>query len=349
MKIKYANKLALIFFVTICIMLLVLLGLLNYVEADVPEEIIYPKSGLSESLFVSQNMKYTPDEKLTKEHHFSLVPYMFDVPEVDAAKVDTGSLYGISDGLYLYATEYAKDKPIDIIMREQLSKVVLIDFDKNLSSIENLVLEKGYVNGFKAEYRIDCITTSNGEEYKNAYILGYNLLLEEFDYNMYVGIATLNESTELYKLSKQWVDVILGTYQFDEALDEKMKRAEREALEKENKIKEQEKEEVDKQQELIDKYDTSSKFKEMLVPINEAYDSATLYFYWTNDKMPLDLTLYNPDKSASYKPTMNKDGEARFDIRKAEVGKWVLSISGDYGECSMKIEAKESLNSVSSN
>lgn len=194
---------------------------LNNVNKTIPKELVYPESGLSQSIFDSQNTKYRQIDNYTRTDTFTMCPYSYDIADADMARVsDYGRIYKVSDSMYFYTTEYKKEENIDTIMRNELSQAVMVDSNKEMTAVDNIIHDEGYLNGFKADYLIDSMTVTNGTRTVCVYITGYILTItdkeDDHGYRMFVGVMSGGNDTDTYAAGKEIVDSVIGTYRFSD-------------------------------------------------------------------------------------------------------------------------------------
>ncbi len=212
----------------------------NEVHDDIPKELEFPPSGLSQSIFDSQNMKYKPNANYTDVHYFQRSPYTIDIAPADAAKVsDYGWVYEISDTSYFYITEFEKGSNIEASIRNELSPAVMVDSNASMTAIDNYVYDEGYINGFKGDYYIDGMTVTNGTRTASVYLVGYALTITDSTYDhgwkMFVGVMTARSDTDSYANAKAILDSVVATYKVSDStqktLNDEEARAERAAAE----------------------------------------------------------------------------------------------------------------------
>lgn len=227
------------------IIAIVLFGFYLYlsgVNKDIPRDVVYPPSGLSQNIFDSQNIKYRAVSGYNDRRSFKQCPYGYDIAKTDSAKVsDYGRIYMVSDSMYFYTTEYRKDESIETIIRNELSQAVMIDSDASMTAINNVLHEEGYLNGFKADYYIDCMTVTNGNRTATVYITGYALSITDSSadhgYKMFIGVMSGYNTTTAYAEGKGIVDSVIGTLHYNEDVQGGLLRAEREAAEAEERAR----------------------------------------------------------------------------------------------------------------
>ena len=79
-------------------------------------------------------------------------------------------------------------------MRNELSQAVMVDSNKEMTAVDNIIHDEGYLNGFKADYLIDSMTVTNGTRTVCVYITGYILTItdkeDDHGYRMFVGVMS---------------------------------------------------------------------------------------------------------------------------------------------------------------
>lgn len=226
----------------LAVILLAIYGFLSMVNKQIPKELEFPASNMSQSIFDSQNTKYVQNAAFTGKHIFTDCPYMIDVAETDKAKVsDVGVVYKVSESMYFYVTEFEKETNIESVLRAELPQAVMIDSNAEMTAIDNYVYDEGYVNGFKGDYYIDCMTVTNGTRTASVYITGYALTItdQELDHGhkMFVGIVSAVSDTDTYATGKQILDSVVATYQVNWDVQKALVDAENAALAEEERLR----------------------------------------------------------------------------------------------------------------
>ena len=313
--------------------------LLAYYNKQNPKDVLYPSGDLSDSIFESQNTNYMEKESLPTQVLMKNIPYSYDAPNVDAAVVDNGHIYKLSSGVYLYATEFPKSSAIEATIAHELGTALLMDLDESQSIMRIMLNENGFINGYDAKYLVDRLVVTNGEERVDCNLVGYELVVPNTTENVFLCVATVEPgSTQVFNNLKSMTQALLFTFRYSPdaqtALD-KQKEAAAEAAAKEMRAAQeaQEKAEAVAEQEAAQE----AKTKYMAANINKDYENLQLNIYWTNAASSPDITLYTPDKSASYRPAEAGRGEVIFRVGQAQKGTWIVEINGtDYGECSLE-------------
>ena len=209
------------------ILAVIMLGIYIYlgsVNKTIPRELEFPESGLSQSIFDSQNMKYEGNNSLTETHYFQKSPYKIDMLDTDAAKVsEYGVVYEISDSMYFYVTEYEKGTNLETTIRSELSKAVMVDANADMTAIDNYVYDEGYLNGFKSDYYINAMAVTNGSRNVSVYLTGYSMTItdetKDYGWKMFICVMTASSDTETYANAKGMLDAVIKTYQYDSDTD----------------------------------------------------------------------------------------------------------------------------------
>lgn len=230
-------KLALCILIPVAIIIAIIYFVLGFYVEEEPEVIVYPESGLSASIFDSQNTQYVPNESFSVAHSFSHMPYTIDTVPADGATIDTGSVYAAGD-YYFFYSEIPKEQTMSECIRTQFSKVLKYDADDSSSTIETVKTGTGFLNGFAIEYHVEHLNVPQAEGAKDAYIIAYRLTISDDDgypddYDLIVATATVNLSNATLNACKELLDADVLTIQYDSTLanqliDEK-ERADRKA------------------------------------------------------------------------------------------------------------------------
>lgn len=350
---KTSTKIAIFILAMIAVLMLIVFVFLTGINRHMPKDVVYPQGNLSQSIFDSQNTKYVANADLPNKYSFKYCPYTVDTPDVDAAELgDNGVIYQISPDLCLYFTEYDKGTNIEEILRKELSSGILINSDVERSAVDNKIYELGYMNGFKAAFRIDGLTATSGKDAKTAYILGYDLEITDEDNfhgkNIYISVLSPVESTEQYVLQKNVLDHVFMTFQFDnklemdlDSIDEAEKRKQEEEQKKIERQEEERLEAIEKEEKAAEtesaEDDGIPKHSEKTLAIDEEYTNVTLYYNFTCPTDQISVKLTSPDGAKIYTPASVSAGKMLFNVPVMEPGKWVLIIDGDPGSDSVKI------------
>lgn len=217
---------------------------LSAVNKQIPRPVEYPKSGMSQSIFEAQNTKYVQNSGLTQKHTFTHCPYSVDITDSDVAKVsDTGAVYKLSDSMYFYITEFQSGTNIESVIKSELPQAVMIDSNADMTGIDNYIYEEGYLNGFKGDYYIDCMTVTNGTRTSSVYITGYALTITDttldHGYKMFLGVMAAKSDTDTYNNAKGMLDAVVNTYQVNYDVQNALVDAENQAVAEEEQKKQE--------------------------------------------------------------------------------------------------------------
>lgn len=341
------------------VLFLALLGLLmsiNAAEKTLPKELVYPASTLSDSIFASQNNKYSEAEGFAYGHKMKTVPYIINTPTEEGATVeDVGTIFTLgadSPGYYMFTTEYNAD--IDVngfnTLKEQLSAAILLGSDVSLSKLENMASGVGYINGLAAVYHADHLTAYRDGEQKEVFITAYSVDIPDSSTDMIVAFLTEYADSNALNFCKQFLDRSLVTCRFDGGL-----KAEQDSIRAQ--MEEQEASQLSqstsgdlqgqleqpvKQQAAVEKY--------LAVDVSTDYQSLVVYFNYSKAGAKFEATLYNADKTQCYPTVRNADGVAIFNVGRASAGRYILEIKGeDYGEGSVQLSNNASITNTETN
>ena len=341
------SKLSLVIIIPVLFLLIILYMVLNalYEPKEVP--LVYPEGNLSESLFVSQNNEYTENENLPETHSFKTVPYKIDMFTGASAEVGSGTIYSadFSEGVYSYLAEYEDEESLQQVIGDQFPKAILIDCIDSMTSVNNLVSEYGYINGFTANYLVDQISVSNGKQHSMSCLVGYALDLdgEEEGKNLFIGVGTTVQSSEAFSVCKQVLDTLMTTLRYDSVLKDDQDR--------EKRLAEQEAEAAAKKQELqeevvdenyseetqveegtyTEQVDTSN-VTQLPVVIRNDSDVVTVTVTWTNPTDYAVFELFFPGGGSFCDPTMQDSTSATFKLQNVSAGTFMLHVK-DYLDC----------------
>ena len=352
---KNSTKITLIILSTVSVILLLIYSFLGMIGKNTPQEVIYPDSNLSQSIFDSQrqNMTYTANASLTEVYSYTHCPYQFDTVNGETAHVgENGCVFEVTEGYLLFTTEFPEAESASNILKTELSNVVLIDATPENSALENNVYEEGYINGFKASYRIDTLSVSDGSDVKSVYLVGYELSITEEEanhgYKIYLGVIINADVTEQYNTASVILNNVLHTYQYNEDLQTALDQAEEKEAKQTALEEKKESDELEANQtgayegvegasgtlqtaEDIPQRSTKS------VQIDQDYREVVLTYSYSNIGNDVQAVLYNPDHTQKYEPTTSGEGFIKFSLSHMEAGTWIIEIDGDPGTDNMKL------------
>lgn len=332
---------------------LIIYRALSIVPADTPTPIVYPESGLSDNLFVSQNSKYIENDSLTDAYAFPDVPYYIDMPEGDTAEVGKGHIvYGNDNVCFLISEIDAAESYHEAIL-SQYPPVVYINYSQDSSYSQTVKEGYGYINGLTANYFVDHLLISTGvnTSARSAYVIGYAIQLEEeHPYQIIVSVATTLESTESFEQCKQMLDALAYTIRYDEKLDneqikdreEAAKKAEKEAQEKaqeeeSRKVQEEKEQRAASEAERISGLDSA---RQIPVDVTHDFNNLSIIVTWSSECKDADITFLSSDGFVTVKPSTKASKQAIIEVGSIKADKdYYLNVT-HYSECgdvSMKL------------
>ena len=191
-----------------------------------PEEkegLVYPKGTMSDSLFDSQNTTYTQVKELSATYAFSHIPYTVDTYPVDGAIVDTGCIFPINNSSFrFYFSEIRKDADFFHTIKKQYGTGVLYGYDPELSYVEDIYVQNGFINGFSGSYTISKFVMDDGETQRKEYLFGYYLEIPNYDYNMLIAVGTQSEDSEIFANAKAILDQLVFTIKYDASIERRL-------------------------------------------------------------------------------------------------------------------------------
>ena len=191
-----------------------------------PEEkegLVFPKGTMSDSLFDSQNTTYKQVKEFSETYAFSHIPYTVDRFSGDGAIVDTGCIFPYKDtGYRFYFSEIRKDADFFHTIKKQYGTGVLYEYDPELSYVEDIYVQNGFVNGFSGSYTISKFVMDDGETQKKEYLFGYYLEVPNYDYNMLIAVGTQVESSQIFANAKAILDQLVFTIKYNTSIERRL-------------------------------------------------------------------------------------------------------------------------------
>lgn len=230
-------KIALFIIVPVAVLVAILYCVLGLYVEEEPEVIVFPESGLSASIFDSQNTQYVANESLSTVHECTHIPYTVDTVPSECATIDTGSVY-TAGAYYFYYAEVPKEQGMSECIRTQFSKVLKYDADDSSVSIETVKSGTGFTNGFAVEYHVEHLNVPDADTATDAYILAYRLTISDDDeypddYDFIIATATTSLTNADLMACKELLDVDVLTVQYNHIMATQMiedkERADRQA------------------------------------------------------------------------------------------------------------------------
>jgi len=220
-------KLAILFLLFLLVMFTAIVIVLGFFVQSEPEVIIYPKGDLSNSIFVSQNMEYVPNDSFTLTHELTNIPYSFDTIDAQKAVIGNGSIYEI-EPYYIYFSELQKEEVSLDMMEKHLSGVFKYGVSKSDVECKILIKENGYLNGCEVEYLFFRLHVSG----ENAYVASYRLSISEevdntVNEDILVGCITRSHTTQDVTNIKSILDLVTHTLQYSKNAAYRLEREQR--------------------------------------------------------------------------------------------------------------------------
>ena len=317
--------------------------------ANIPEEtptpIVYPESGLSDNLFVSQNSKYVENEGLQNPYAFPDVPYYIDMPKGDTADVGSGHIVYGNDNLCFFISEIDdEENPHDAVL-SQYPPVVYINYSQQSSYSQTVKEDYGYINGLTARYFVDHLLISTGvnTSARSAYVIGYCIdLNDDSDWNIIVSVATTLESTESFADCKALLDTIMYTVRYDETLDKKQNDEREKAAREAEKAAEEAAKQAQKES-SAEGLDTLSSttvttttvgdVRQIPVEIEHNFNDLSIIVKWSNPSPDTELTFVSTDGTISVPASTKASKQAIINVGACEEFKdYKLNVT-HYNEC----------------
>lgn len=247
-EIDNSNKIKMIIGISaVLLVVMVVCLVLGVATKNVQKEevLIFPESGLSDSIFDSQNTYYEENESLPYRYEVSVVPYAIDVPTEVSAEVDTGVSYMINDTDFIFITEYTKKDDLPTLVASQLGKAYVMELDLNNCAMEEISTDTGYYNGYEMFYHAYKAQFADAEMNGTyAYIMGYEIATEG-ENMLYIAVSTIySQSDYLLGVRDTYLAPVLASYHYDEELENSRLQAAQEAQKAQEEQEAQEAEEA---------------------------------------------------------------------------------------------------------
>jgi hypothetical protein len=353
------TKLVLIICSVVLVLLLILYYCCSLVYKPKAIPLAYPQGSLSDSLFVSQNNVYTKNESLPQTFSCPTAPFLIDVPSGLGATVGTGSIFKVSDTVFVYIVEYTDSDAIQNIIAQQFPEAVLMDYDKTKSSINNVVDNHGFINGFNAEYLVDQLNITNNSKRVLTCIMGYALDLGDkySGKNLFVAVGTTDQSSQNFAACQKVLDMIMGTVRYDETLDKKQQEAKADEAAKAAAAETSTAETAETadagtdatlpanlqdsgSSDTVSNGQDNPNVTELPVTVPDDYKQLIVTATWTQANSGAVCELFFPDGSQYCDPTETTDTTAKFVLNDAAAGTYSLHIKNylNCGQISMSVD-----------
>ena len=332
---KKSTKVVLIISGVVIVLLGTLIAIITYFESLQPEEIEYPGSGLSGSIFETQNTSYAPNASLPQQHKYENVPYLLDVPQASKAQIEEGTTYKLNNYLYIYTSEFPFNTDIDYTLSRQLGKILMLDANDDMTFLETMKEEVGYKNGYGVVYDVKNMYVSNGTDSVKAVVMTYYIELPEESEDVVIGALSTVESNDAIRNMKDILDAELITFRYDEEqqrdIEERLYEEQRAEEQKQATIEREEQAEQDalekqqKEEEAAQKKMTTT--SDVDVDLEEDYIKLNLALSWSSSNAVSDILLISPN-GETYDPDTIGTTRSSFTVPNANAGTWTLRITG---------------------
>lgn len=207
-ELKKIKRKAMVANILIVVLLTIILFSLSHIQNyDNSKQEEYPTGGLSLSIFESQNNEYEPNEELLLLYYLYNGHYVYDMYDVQAAKVGNSSFYKVSPtitvGITSVGSEFTQE-PMNVLEDD-----LLAGFE--ISSVSIVSSEDGYRNGWSAAYRVFDAVKHNDAVRCVAFIAkieeGYFIISAFSSEETYESIN--NECIKIYdtvRVSEEWLE-----------------------------------------------------------------------------------------------------------------------------------------------
>lgn len=326
------QKLAVMILAPVIVVLLFIVVILGIFKKPEPVTVEYPHGSLSDSIFASQNMQYVSNEAYSKLHRFDLIPYTIDTVNAECATVGTGSVYVSGNHYFLYS-QVPKEVSTKDILKEQFSQILEYGSSPSQSTVDVLLSERGFIDGFTAEYQLDHMAVSSGNEISDAYIVLYRLEVDDEDelkddYDIMVAVVTNEFSTEALAGCLHALDLNVYTIQYDSAKAQELLENLEQETEEATEIPEEGATVSDTEMgggQLVNETVTED-FKTMGILLKKNYSNLSIEVQWTNLEAMPSLVFSDVKEEHSFVPTVTEQGKVRFDVGNIEGGVYMVKI-----------------------
>ncbi len=330
------------------ILVLVLLSLIDVVYEPPKEVIVYPTGNISDDVFTEQNNSYIPNDNLPKTHSFKTVPYLVDIADVNGADVGSGTVYKLTDSLFAYVAEYSDPNSIQDVISSQFPVTLIMDYIPERTEVVTQVDERGYINGFSAEYIAENMTVTNGTKDAKSVLLGYMLNLPDDGLyagnHLWIGVGTNDITNDNVAAASAILEIMMNTVRIDEDLAkdlqeeadreaqiaaEEAERAEKERIEQEEATRVAAEPEITESTAVTPESDGGmSDIYSIEIPLDENYEMVQVNVSWSEANTEAVLELFNPEKTLYFDPVEKSETGATFVIEKNDTGSYELRIKG---------------------
>ncbi len=217
------------------VLFLVLYIVLGFFKPVIVDELVYPASGLSQSVFDSQNMVYVQTDGYVNKHYFRKVPYTIDTASGARAGIGDGAFYE-SEPYYFYYSELGIKEDMVSVLKEEMTDILSITANEADTVVEILKEEQGYINGCVATFYVLRVAAGQVTSHMCLYRMHINDDNYKSDWDLLVGVmdkyatATTESLNNLFTLANASVHTMAYSKEIEEALirqaEEAMEKAE---------------------------------------------------------------------------------------------------------------------------
>ncbi len=343
---KTSEKRILWIAIPLLVALIVLYVLVNAVYVEAPAEVVYPSGNLTDSIFEQQNNVYESNSSLPQTYEFKQSPYRVDVPAGEGATVGLGTIFKVTDDIFVYVTEYKDGDLIHDVMASQFPAALLINYVADNTRVTIQQNRTGFINGFTAEYLADLIYVSDGISSAQAVVLGYGLVIPDETYagnHILIATGTTTINTDSLKACDAVLSAIMKTVRKDDGLDKAMQEENASYLVETQVAGETVETAVESEEELFSEdmpaADTSlennpetGNITTVPLVLDRAYADFQLDVSWDKSNPVAVLELFTPDGETYYEPSAQGEYSARFNVPTLEAGNYELHIM-NYEAC----------------
>lgn len=322
---------------------LFIIALVCYLIAILNKPVEYPGSTLVYSVFTAENNVYKAQSDFTDRYTLNNVPYTIDVPVADKAHIGNGIIYSVDPSTlnYVYLSEMSSIDTLDIDILAEFPKAVLYNYNEN-TSIEDVLVDAGYINGFGANYFVKRLTITDGNNIREVMMVGYLILIPETDQLFLISVTTNDITTDNLAYLKKVSDALLYTVRYDEELDNKRIKEEEEAAKKAAREAEENSSDVEfdtvSDEGGLPSVPENATVEIKNIDIETTYDNTSVVVSWSNPSTMISVRLTDDQGIIYYDASSYDRGNAIIDLGYIEPGSYSLEITGlDYGDISYNI------------
>lgn len=177
----------------ICVVFYFILG---FFKQEPVVEVVYPESGLSDSIFDYQNMVHTSVAGMDSKFSFQNMPFTVDLP--DGARASVGDATVIEkNGFYFMVGEIAPDALTESYVSAALTSVVEAGGDVLATTVTKLDTKEGYINGCLSKYALYEMKTGSGAAvYVTVMRLNIHPSIYDTETGLVIGCMSGDDSNE---------------------------------------------------------------------------------------------------------------------------------------------------------